>query len=1132
MSDQNLILHKLDEFIRKFYKNQLIKGLIYSFGLLLVFYLSASSIEYFGEFNTTVRTVLFYSFILFSGYVLSKFIVIPLLKLNKMGKIISHEEAADIVGKHFGNVQDKLLNVLQLQQNKASVHSDALLNASINQRISELKPVPFTSAIDLSENKKHLKYAVIPLLLLVSILVIAPKILSLGTKRLINHSTYFEAEAPFTFEIQNKNLEAIQQQDYVLKVNVKGDEVPDEVFVKIDNNEFKLKKENLSSFEYTFKNVQETFSFNLSGAGYSSKPYELKVMPKPSLADFDIQLKYPPYLNRKDETIANTGDFIVPEGTRIVWNFKTKNSEFIRLSFSDTTMSLKPIAENKFTYGRRLFNSSNYIITTGNNFVSGLDSVNYTINVIQDAYPTIELKERKDSVNPNNIYFSGNIKDDYGFNQLLFHYNIYSKDSADRTTEIKKNANLGVQKSITSQSFVHGINLSALELKPGDKVDYYFEVWDNDGVNGSKSAKSSLMTFKAPTLEELENQTTEKNKDIKKDLDQSIKDAKDLQKQITELNKNVLEKKQLGWEEKKKIESLVEKQKELQQKIDNIKQENQLNKEQQNQYEQPNESILEKQQQLEQLFENIMTPEMKKMFEELQKLMEKMDKNKVQETLEKMNMSNKDIEKELDRTLEQFKEMEAQQKMDDITNKLDDLAKKQEELSKQSEDKNADTKKLEEKQNELNKMFEQVKEDTKQLNELNKELENPMAIPDMKEEAENVDKEQQNAKEQLQKENKKGASKSQKNAAQQMKSMSEKMSAASQSAEQEQNEEDMQTLRQVMENLMNVSFAQEELVSQTQKTKTNNPLYTKLAQKQKKLQDESKMIEDTLLALSKRNPSVSASINREITNIQMNMKKAVAALAERQTGEATVREQNSMTSINNLALLLNESLEQMQAQAKAQKNAKPGSGSCKKPGGKGSKPSMSNMRQMQQSLNKQLEEMKKMLEQQGKNPNGKKPGDKDGKNPGGKSGNGGMMPGGNSEQFAKMAAEQEAIRRAMQEAMKSMQKNGKNPGGDLADKMEQTETELVNKVITQETIKRQQEIMTKLLEHEKAEREKELDEKRQSNEAKNQNFGNPNLFLEYNRLKEQEMELLKTVPASLNPYYKNKVSTYFNSFTK
>ena len=46
---------------------------------------------------------------------------------------------------------------------------------------------------------------------------------------------------------------------------------------------------------------------------------------------------------------------------------------------------------------------------------------------------------------------------------------------------------------------------------------------------------------------------------------------------------------------------------------------------------------------------------------ELQKLMEKMDKNKIQETLEKLKLSDKDIEKELDRTLEQFKQMEIQQ---------------------------------------------------------------------------------------------------------------------------------------------------------------------------------------------------------------------------------------------------------------------------------------------------------------------------------------------------------------------------------------------------------------------------------------------------------------------------------------
>lgn len=1127
--NSNILLQKLDEFIRKYYKNQLIKGVLYSSGLLLLFYLSLSSLEYFAEFNTTIRTLLFYSFILSSGYVLTKFIVIPLLKLNKLGKVISYEDAANIVGTHFGNVQDKLLNVLQLQQNKVSSYSDALLEASIAQKINELKPVPFTAAIDLNQNRRYLKYALIPLLVLVSILITAPRILSMGTKRLINHSTYYEKEAPFTFEIENKDLKAIQQQDYVLKVKLNGEEVPDEVFISIEGNEFKLQKENLSSFEYTFKNVQNNVPFILTGAGFNSQTYELKVIPKPALVNFDVMLKYPSYLGRKDEVLANTGDIIVPEGTKVIWNFATKNSEFLKLSFSDTVMNLKPIGDNKFSYTRRLMNTSNYSVTTGNVFIAGVDSVNYSVNVIQDAYPTIDLKERKDSLNPSNIYFSGMVKDDYGFNQMLFHYIVYSKDSTEKATEIKKNTSIGIQRTITSQAFVHGINLSALELKPGDKVEYYFEVWDNDGVNGSKSAKSSVMSFKAPTLDELDKATSEKNNEIKKDLDASIKQAKDIQKQINDLNKSVLEKKQLGWEEKKKIENLLEKQKDLQQKIEDIKNQNDFNKNQQNEYKQPDESILEKQKQLEQLFENIMTPEMKKLFEELQKLMEKMDKNKVQENLEKMNMSNKDIEKELDRTLEQFKKMEAEQKMEDIANKLDDLAKKQEELSKEAEKKNVDSKQLEQKQNEMNKMFEKLKEDTKELDKLNKELEEPMPVPDMKEEEKNVDKEQQNASDELKKDNKKNASKSQKNAANQMKSMSDKMKAAQEQMEQDQNEEDMQTLRQVMENLMNVSFAQEDLIKETQKTKSNNPQYPKLAQKQKKLQDDSKMIEDTLLALSKRNPAVSASINREISSIQMNMKKSIEHLAERQTGEAVVREQNSMTSINNLALMLNESLEQMQMQAQQKQSQKPGSGSCKKPGGKGNKPSqsMANMKQMQESLNKQIEQMKKMMEQQGKNPNGKKPGEKDGKG-----GMGGMMPGGNSEQFAKMAAEQEAIRRAMQEALQKMQKNGGNPGGDITEKMEETETDLVNKMITQETIKRQQEILTKLLEHENAEREKELDEKRQSNTAKNENFSNPNLFLEYKRLKEQEMELLKTVPASLNPYYKNKVSTYFNSFTK
>src|ERR1051326_2214796 len=138
------------------------------------------------------------------------------------------------------------------------------------------------------------------------------------------------------------------------------------------------------------------------------------------------------------------------------------------------------------------------------------------------------------------------------------------------------------------------------------------------------------------------------------------------------------------------------------------------------------------------------------------------------------------------------------------------------------------------------------------------------------------------------------------------------------------------------------------------------------------------------------------------------------------------------------------------------------------------------------------------------------------------------MPG-TDEQLVKLAAQQEALRKMMQELMN----NGLGNPGDMKNtmkEMENTETELVNKMITSETMKRQQEILTKMLDYEKAEKEREQDNKRESTEAKNEQNRNQNQFLEYNRQKQKEAELLKTLPPSLTPYYKNKVNDYFNHF--
>jgi len=1112
-SDYLILLEKLDEFIRKYYKNQLIRGLLYSTGVILAFYLTLAVTEYYGHFDTTFRTILFYLFILTNGYILAKLIVIPLLHLYKMGEIISNEQASEIIGKHFKNIQDKLLNVLQLKNLYEGSASTILVEASINQKIKELKPIPFSSAIDLRQNKKYVKYAAVPLLMLIVLLFSAPSIITESTERLIKHGTYFEKQAPFQFVILNKELKIPGQEDFLLAVKMDGKEIPGEIFVNLSGSEYKLTKESKNEFSFLFKNVQKNIPFRLSADGFSSREYELVALPKPILLDFTLRLNYPTYIGKKEETLRNTGDLVIPAGTKVIWNFSTQNTKQMKFRFADTTFFIHPSGENKFSTSQIFLKDKTYSISTSNEFLQNRDSVTYSVNVVPDVFPSIAVEEKKDSVSLRQFYYAGNIKDDYGFSKLTFNYRfIAHTDSTSSKASSSKleSVLIPIAKNVTQQSFYHFWDMTNLSISPGDEIEYYFEVWDNDGVNGSKSTKSQSRTYHAPSLNEIAKNAEKKNSEIKQEMEQSIKDSKELQKEMEELYKKILEKKNLSWEEKKKLEELLKEQKELEKKINDIKKENSQNNQQQSEFQKPNDQIQAKQQQLQDLMDKVMSEDMKKLFEEMQKMMDKMDKNKIQEMLEKMQLSNKDIEKELDRNLELFKKMEFDQKFEQTLNQLNELSKKQDDLGDKSLDKKADAKELKKQQDSLNKKFDDIKKSMDDLGKKNSELENPEKMPDTKQQQEDIKQDMQNSSQQLSESKSKNASKSQKSASQKMNQMAQQMGEMMSQMEKEQEGEDENAMRDILNNLIQLSFDQEALMKDVEKTKTDNPQYVQLTQQQKKLKDDAKMIEDSLFALSKRQAAIASVVNREIAAINSNMEKSIDLMGKREnrfTPDISSRQQFSMTSVNNLALMLNESLTQMQSSSK-KSGACTKPGSCKKPG-QGKKPSASSMRQAQEQLKKQMEGLKKAMEK----------GQKEG----------GVKQGSSwSQELVRIAAQQEALKQMMQQ----MQQEGGMNAGDMKNTLkmiEESQKDIVNRVLNEETIKRQQQILEKLLDFEKAEKERDTEQKRQATEAKNDNKRNLSQFIEYNMRKDKETELLKTVPPSFKSYYKNKVSEYFNN---
>lgn len=1143
----NILIGKLDAFVRKYYKNQLIRGAVYFTLATLFSFLLVVVLEYFGRYNNVIRATLFYSFIGFSVYCLVRFIIFPLSGMYRLGKTMSYEYASQLIGKHFPDVKDRLLNTLQLKHDADNSQASALLEAAINQRVEQLRPIPFTEAVNLRKNLRHSRLVLIPLGVYGIIYFFAPGIISKGSERLVKYNQTFIPEAPFLFSIENKELKAPQFTDFELKLSLSGQSIPDEVYVESNGQQYKMVKSDKTHFAYTFRNVNKDVPFNFSAAGFSSADYNLKVVAKPTLINYQVKLQYPAYTGKANETVQNPGDLSLPAGTQATWTFNTTQTEELTLNFGTITSQAEKKSETQFFFSKKLFLTTPYFIKNKNTSYGVADSLGYMINITPDAFPLLSVEEKADSLTGKQLYFIGDASDDYGLTKLVFTYRFLKSETAGKVKQGAQVKPIAIQRSEKSQRFYYQFNLNETGIDAADEVEYYFEVWDNDGVHGAKSTRSKTMLFKAPSQKELRNEMSEAGKSLKSDMQEAINEAHKLQKELKDLQLKMLEKRELTWEEKKKAEELLKRQKELTQKIEDIKKQNEKNNLKEAEYKAPDPELMEKQKQIEKMFNELMNEEMKKLMKEMEKLLQQQNKDAIKQEMDKMQMNNKDVEKELDRMLEQFKQLEVEKKIAEATEQLEKLADKQKELAQKTEnldknkqltrdEKQKEGEQIKQEQQKLNEEFKDIQQQLKDAEQKNKELEEPKELTDTKQQENDIKSEQEKASDNLDKKDNKKAGENQQKAAEKMEEMANEMKKNQEEQEKEQHEEDAAALREILENTIQLSKDQETLIDEMKRVSGYSPQYVELAKQQKVTKDNAKIIEDSLLALSKRVPEISSFINREVTKLNDNLDKSVAGFGQRNFMEIRTRQQYAMTHANNLAVMLSQVLNQMQQQNQQSKSQKSGKGKPqKKPGqGQGNKPlTMSQLKKRQEELNKQLREgLNKKPGEKGK-PGEQKPGQ----------GQPGMQGQGqnqamSSEQLARMAAEQMAIRQQLQKMMEQMDaKQKEGLGGqktlqEMKQMMEQTEKELYNKNLTTQMLMRQQEILTRLLESEKAERKQEQEEKREAEQAKEREKPTPPDFELYIRQKNKEKELLETIPADMQPYYREKSKEYFNKIGK
>lgn len=1026
-------------------------------------------------------------------------------------------DMAKMIRRHFPEIDDKLINLLEL---KGSIDTDnSLALAAIQKKTAEIAPIRFSSAINLNVNWKVARYLAIPAVLFLLMFQIDPDMMKSGSYRLMNFSEDFPEPKPFDILVKNHPNKLVAGEAYELETKVVGKEFPSELYLylkKESGEEFisyQMEKSGSDRFDFVFSDLKEEFTYYIGNEEVKSEIRAVEVLRRPSIREFSVVVEFPAYTGLGKDTLPrNIGDFKALRGSKLTWNLEANgNLERAVYVGSDTTR----FTSNGSTYIHQSVADKDeeyFISLTSPQSIQNQDTVKYHIDVLEDRYPSIYVNTPGREFQADHTLLMPldfEISDDYGFNRLSLYYRFArSEDDSKMTDEFKEiNLNLNSREILQQKSLE--INLSELDMSEGDRMEYFVKVWDNDIISGPKFSVSSVYSVNYQSLTEKYEEVGNNQEKMEEDLDDMLKDMENLKEGYEKMKEKLLDTKNFNYDDKKQLKNLLEKQNSVREQMKELQKEFQQNKEKLENNQMISEETQKKYDQLNEYLKSLEDKKLESMLKKLEEEMENMDPEEMKKELDKLQEDEEELQKALERTMDLLKQLEVEQKIEELINKLDNLKDKQDILNDKLEE--AKDKKeqegLAEKQDELKEEMKGIQEDMKELTNMKSETKTPNdeEMQEMNEDAKDAEENMENAGEQMQQGKKKEGSASQKNASKKMKKMMEGLQAMQSANMQQQDKKNLENLREIIENLIVLSFDQEELRDEVKELKYGDPQMNSKDRKQKELSDEMEMVRDSLEELAKEVFQIEKFIMDESKKVSEAMTDARDLMDAKRSNEAVRQQHLAMTSINNLANMLSEVLSSLQAQMMSNKS---GSGSCMKPGQ--GKPSMMGMGKQQKELNEQMKKLFEKLNGKGQNKDGKGGQKKDGGEKEGKDGKPGQE-GDMGDRLSELAKKQKELREQLGEMKSDMEKEGGNTLGDLGkimDQMKETEEQLKNKKLTQETLRRQQQILDRLLDANKSVREKnEYENRRESNTGQQKERVSPDQLTkeEYKNMIRQEL---------------------------
>ncbi len=1022
------------------------------------------------------------------------------------------------VGKSHPEVKDRFANALQVyhetaQDSQNGAITRQLAGVALDDAYQAVEPIIFSHIIDRATPKRRLTAAGLAIIMAAAVWGLAPNFMAQGAAILLAPHRTPKALA-LQFEVQPGDTEIIKGQSLrvVARMNRLVAETAQLEWRQTDGRATeqaamaRAASGAASQFAHTLENIREPLSYRIHLDGDNSRWYNVNVIEPPMARSLRVTVKFPNYTGRQPlELDENVGDILaLPGSTVSVRITPNKPIAHASLVFSyGEVMSLAAAGDDfrgEFTVRRQ---GTYQIALKDQKGLANADAIQYRLELETDQAPAVQLTfPGRDADLDESMRMPLVIEgeDDYGFSKLQIVYEILEGGAPEGKRGVmavpisNKNSRAFREQPIW--------DLSPLNLLPEDVVRYYAEVFDNDVISGPKSGRSEMFHLRFPSMYEMYQEIASAQEEASQDLQAMYEQAKKTKEEIDKLAQEMKKDPNLNWEQKQKLaesagatqkmqEQVQQLQEKLQDMIDTMERNDLLSPQ-----------TLEKYMELQKLLQEMKSPELQKALEEMQKAMQNLDPEKLQEAMKNFQFSQDEFLKSLERTINLLKQVQAEQQLDEAIKKTEDLLERQQEVNQEAA-KNPSPEKRDELADKETGMKQDAQSLEKSLGDLNKlmqQLQQQGPAEKIESAAQMMNSpdlagEMQQMANKMQQGNMSQAQQSGQRIAGTLQQMQQALQGAQKEMSESNRREVMQALQRSSSDLVQLSKQQEQLLKQSAGMNSSSPQLNQAADRQQELMSGLQRAGEQLFQLSQKSFAVTPDIARAMGKAMNEMQAARNELEQRNGQGAAERQGQAMQALDQAVAGLRQSMQQ-------------GAGMSMAMGFEQFMQRMMGLSGKQQGINQETQGL----------------------------GEQGMEAMQRQAAMARLAAEQAAVKKSLEQLMQEFGQRGEVLGrlDQTAKDMEEVVKELQQNRANRQTVERQQQILSRMLDAQRSMRERDHSKERQAQTGKNYRAVDPgslpaDLGEKKSRLYE---DLMRAMRENYTRDYKDLIQRYFDALTK